>query len=175
MATVVCVAPERGNELSSAAARALLAAHNQGKLAPFRAALEKAPGAVNAAVFKQAATDAGLDVERWTKDLSAKETWAAVKRQSDLAGWLSVAKAPHLFINGVGIGATEPMAEVKKVFDKQLGYGNRMQTGGAPAETMHAAMSRSAMEGKYMKYVIWGLTPSDPDPHPVYGLENPVR
>ena len=175
VATVVCVTFERGNKLSNAAARTVVAAHNQGKLAPYRAALERVSGEVNAAVFLQAATDAGLDIARWKKDVSAKETWAAVKRQSDLAGWLSVSKAPYLFINGAGIDATEPGARVRKLFDKQLGYGKRMQSGGAPAEVMHAAMSRSAMKGKYMKYVIWGLTPADPDPHPLYGLERPVQ
>jgi len=175
VATVVCVSFQRGNELSNAAARTVVAAHNQGKLAPFRAALERVSGEVNAAVFKQAATDAGLDIDRWKKDVSARETWAEVKRQSDLAGRLSVTRAPYLFINGAGIDATEPLARVRKLFDKQLAYGRRMQSGGAPAEVMHSAMSRSAMEGKYMKYVIWGLTPADPNPHPIYGLERPPQ
>ncbi len=172
-ATVVCVFQKPGDELSNAAARTMVAAHKLGKLAPFRAALEQTAGEVNAAVFEKAATEAGLDIGEWKKEVASKETWAEVRKQSTLAGWLSVSEGPHLFINGVGVSATAPMPEIRKVFDKQLGYGKRMQNGGAPAEVMHAAMSRSAMEGKYMKYVIWGLTPSDPEPHPVYGLKRP--
>lgn len=172
--TIICLAPGADDEAALATALALGAAHKQGKFDSYSALLA---GQTEFGADKLAslAVEAGLDKGQYEADMASPELKKEIQRQSTLAAWLGADGMPYLFINGRGISGGGPFDAIKTVFDTNMGYGERMARGGTAPEVMHAALSRSSLKGLYMKYVIWGLTPEDPDPHPVYGLRMPTN
>ena len=171
--TIFCLAPKKDDASARTIGLALLAAQKQGKFDALKIALAKNSEAT-AEQLTSLAEEAGLDKGRFAADLADAKTAKELDRQAALAGWLGATGAPYFYINGRPISGAEPFDAVKAVFDTNMGYGKRMARGGTKGEVMHSALSRSALKGQYMKFVIWGLTPSDPDPHPVYGLKMPT-
>jgi protein-disulfide isomerase len=168
---IVCMAPAEGNPAAAQAAQAVLAADKQGKFQQFQQQLAALPEVTQQALGTAAAA-AGLDLPRWKADMASAEISAAVSKQSTLVKWLVVPEIPYFYVHGNPVSLSTPAESLESTVSQEQGYAKRLtRAGDTPMEVAHAALSRSALNGKYLKYVIWGLTPEDPMPHPITGIE----
>jgi protein-disulfide isomerase len=83
-----------------AAARASVAAANQGKFWDFHDRLVSHEGTLGRSTFVDIARDLGLDVDRFQRDLDDPKTDEVVARDIKLARRLGVTGTPSFFING---------------------------------------------------------------------------
>jgi protein-disulfide isomerase len=90
------------------AAKAALAAYKQGKYLAFHDGLMKARGALDERKVLEAATAAGLDVDRLKTDIEAPTTKALLDRNLDLARALRINGTPGFIVgDGVFAGARD--------------------------------------------------------------------
>ena len=83
---------------STTAARAALAARNQGKYAAFHTAMMAAKGQISDATVYSVAGAVGLDVERLKRDMAAPEIYHALKANLDLAEALDIRGTPAFIV-----------------------------------------------------------------------------
>jgi protein-disulfide isomerase len=102
------------------AAEAMLAAQAQGKFEPLHAALVANPTALARENLIAYATEAKLDVDRFTKDLDAHTYAAAVKADTQTANDLHVTGTPTVFINGKRLVGAQPSATFKTEIESAL-------------------------------------------------------
>lgn len=83
---------------SDQAARAALAAARQGKYLSFHEALMKTRGMPTEAVFRYAATEAGIDPDRLLRDMGSVEIGTALRRNDRLAKQLGFTGIPSFVV-----------------------------------------------------------------------------
>jgi protein-disulfide isomerase len=83
---------------SMVAARAALAAHNQGKYDAFHRAMMGAKGQIDEATVFKVAGSVGLDADRLKRDMAAPEVDQAIKANIDLAEALDIRGTPGFVI-----------------------------------------------------------------------------
>lgn len=86
--------------VSSYAAKAALAANNQGKYAELLDAMMTNKGALTEAKVDELAAQAGVDVEQMKADMNSSKVQNIMKDTSELAGKIQVNGVPALVING---------------------------------------------------------------------------
>lgn len=86
--------------VSSYAAKAALAANNQGKYAELWDAMMTNKGALTEAKVDELAAQAGVDVEQMKADMNSSKVQKIMKDTSELAGKIQVNGVPALVING---------------------------------------------------------------------------
>lgn len=86
--------------VSSYAAKAALAANNQGKYAELLDAMMTNKGALTEAKVDELAAQAGVDVEQMKADMNSSKVQKIMKDTSELAGKIQVNGVPALVING---------------------------------------------------------------------------
>jgi protein-disulfide isomerase len=95
-------------EASVYASRIALAAHKQGKYAPFHDAMMATKGEINHEVILRVAQSVGIDVEKAKAEMNAPEVDALIKRNYALAEALDIQGTPAFIIGDTLVpGATD--------------------------------------------------------------------
>lgn len=92
--------PLAGHKHAVEAAQAALAAHAQGQFWPMHDLIFEAQRDLNRAKLEGFATQLGLDMERFRRDLDSEEIADAVKADKELGKRLGVDGTPAIFVNG---------------------------------------------------------------------------
>lgn len=102
------------------AAKAMLAAHKQGKFFEYKDVLFKHQEAQERANLLTYAEDLGLDVNRFTRDMDDRTTDEAVQADIAEARRVTVAGTPTFFINGRKLIGAQPFEAFRKQVDNAL-------------------------------------------------------
>jgi protein-disulfide isomerase len=104
------------------AARAAAAAFRQGKFWEFHDKLLAEQGSLNAENYLKYARELGLDIERFTRDMSAQSPTTAklIAADKSEASSLGVRGTPAFFINGRYLSGAQPFEEFAKLIDQEL-------------------------------------------------------
>ncbi|WP_437333224.1 DsbA family protein [Sorangium sp. So ce394] len=103
-----------------AAARASLAAHEQGRFWEFHDALFASPGALDDASLERAASSLGLDLARFKRDVRSSALDAAVAADDEEATRLGLRGTPTIFVNGRRIIGAQPAEVLRGAIDQAL-------------------------------------------------------
>lgn len=129
---------------SRAAARAALAAGEQGKYWEMRALLFENMQLFSTIDMTQLvvdlATQLGLDVERFRADLQKPELDASITQDLALGNALGVRGTPHYFINGVRISGAQPLPMFDAVIQHLLAQAEELTGAGMEPEAVYREM-----------------------------------
>lgn len=139
------------------ASKGAYAAHLQGKFWEYHDLVFEHNKELDDETLESHAKALGLDMEKWKKDKDSKEVEDWLKGHQGLAAALGATGTPAWFINGELLTGAQPVEEFAKIIDKQLAKANFLvEKKGFDVATLHAALSRKAVDGKYKRYVIDG-------------------
>ena len=102
------------------AAAAALAAHQQGKFWPMHDALFAHRRELSRPLMLTLARTAGLDMQRFERDLDSAETKAAVARDMEDGDHAGVEGTPSVFINGRKYNGNLDLPAIRPVIDEEL-------------------------------------------------------
>jgi len=105
------------------AAAAAEAAHRQGKFWEMYDKIFANQRDLKPETFKKYATELGLDVAKFEKDMADPSVKARIDADSKEADSLGVAGTPAFFINGKYLSGAQPYETFQKMVDEQLGKG----------------------------------------------------
>jgi len=111
--------PLRNHSLALPAARAALAAYNQGKFWEYHDKLFAAGKGLNEALFSQIAEQLQLDMERFEQDRNGRAGYEQVAADYRLGQSVEVRGTPALFVNGKLLDERSPEA-FKAMIDREL-------------------------------------------------------
>jgi len=95
----------------------------------------------------QAARLAGLDVERFRRDVASDAVRAAVARDVELADRLAARGTPHFFINGIRLRGAQPAPVIRAAIDRQLVIAQELVASGVPRSEIYDTLQREAIRG----------------------------
>jgi protein-disulfide isomerase len=101
-------------------AQAVLAANAQGKFAAMHPKILENSATLTREKAIQFATEAGLDVAKFTKDLDTNPFKDAIAAQTKEAMDLGAGGTPASFINGRYLSGAQPYEAFKKLIDEEL-------------------------------------------------------
>ncbi len=104
------------------AAIAMEAARNQGKFWPYQEALYARANELrsNAELLQEIATELGLNLNRFARDLEDPATAARVDADMEQGQALGVTGTPAFFINGYGLRGAQPADKFAALIDREL-------------------------------------------------------
>ncbi len=102
------------------AARASIAANNQGKFWEYHDKLFENQSSLNDETYMAIAKELGLDMEKFKKDYEDPATAAQVEEDAALATKLGVRGTPGFFVNGVQVRGAQPLPKFKQLIDRWL-------------------------------------------------------
>jgi protein-disulfide isomerase len=105
------------------AAEAAEAAHQQGKFWEMHDKIFSQQRALSQEKYLEYATELGLDVERFKKDMKSAVVQNRIKSDVKEAGSLGVTGTPGFFINGRFLSGAKPYGDFKTLVDQALGKG----------------------------------------------------
>ena len=112
--------PLRMHNMAEPAARAAIAAQDQGKFWQMHDAIfAMGPKALNKEAFIKAAKDLGMDVEKFKKDMNSPETKQRLAKDLGDANKAGVTGTPTLFINGRKVQSRGPGA-IQQMIDQEV-------------------------------------------------------
>ena len=109
-----------GHDRAEPAARAAIAAANQGQFQAYHDLLMANQRDLTDANLRAWARQLGLDMRRFEDDLTAPETGARLQRDAELGQRLAVRGTPHSFINGVRVRGAIPIEALRGHIDRAL-------------------------------------------------------
>ena len=110
------------------AAEAAMAAAAQGKFLEMHRKLFENQQQLTREKFLSLATELGLDVDRFTKDLDSHTYAAAIQKDAKEAEDIGASGTPASFVNGRFLNGAKPYASFKELIDEELAWakaGNR--------------------------------------------------
>ena len=134
------------------AARAALAAHEQGKFWEMHDKLFENQDKFkqNKGSMKEFATglakEIGLDVEKFKKDYDKDEYADIIKEEKQLAQKLKARGTPHFFVNGERVKGAQPYSRFKKVINNQLDAAKKLKKNGVAADKVYAKLVKQNYE-----------------------------
>lgn len=131
---------------SGPAARAAIAAQNQGKFWEFHAGLFENQRDLTAATFERIAESVGLNMERFRADLNSPETNARLQADQSLADQLQATGTPHFFINGMRLVGAQPFEAFKAAIDRELAHARSVIEAGASRAQVYDRIMADAAE-----------------------------
>lgn len=108
------------HEHAAAAAKAALAADAQGRFWPFHQRLFAEGATLGPDGLLALAREAGLDLDRFQRDLDSPQIAASLEKHQSEAQRLEVRGTPTLFINGRRITGAQPFQALKAAIDEAL-------------------------------------------------------
>ena len=102
------------------AAKAALAAGEQGKFWEMHDKLFENQRSLNAETFNQVAKDLGLDVDKFKKDFEKEEFDKMIEEDMALASKLGIQGTPGFFVNGVQVRGARPLPYFKDLVERWL-------------------------------------------------------
>ncbi len=112
------------------AARASMAAHEQGKFWEMHDALFSNQKGLGDDFYFATAKEIGLDVEKFKKDYASGKYDKQIEADSSFANKNGINGTPGFFVNGVKVTGARPFPDFKKIIDRWLAKG---KTATAPA------------------------------------------
>jgi protein-disulfide isomerase len=103
------------------AAEGAVAAQKQGKFWPFNDGVWAKSEGLTPAVLEQIAKDAGLDVEKWRKDLESEEVRQRVQKDRADGEAVSIQATPTIYLNGREYTDTRDIDSLKDWISEELG------------------------------------------------------
>ena len=131
---------------SEPAARAAIAAQNQGKFWEFHAMLFDNQSQLTRENFERFARELGLDMDRFIADLDSEATAARLREDTSLADTVQAQGTPHFFINGMRLAGAQPVDAFKAVIDREIANARRVIEGGVPRAQVYTNLMASAAE-----------------------------
>lgn len=126
------------------AARAALAAHQQGKFWPLHDKLFANQRALSNADLESYARGAGLDMERWRKDFESDALRDEVKRELELGRALGVSSTPTFYVNGRFFKGAQPPEQLRAIIEEELAAARTLLDAGAKREELYARFLHAA-------------------------------
>jgi protein-disulfide isomerase len=123
------------------AALAALAAARQGKWAPYRSALFANQRSLSTDDLMFHAKRAGLDLERFERDLRDPLLAAQVDADQALAASLGATGTPTFFINGRLLTGAKPLLAFRELIDEELRRSEALRAFGMPSGQMAEALT----------------------------------
>jgi len=112
--------PLKMHDQAEPAARAALAAHNQGKFWEYHDLLFQNGSRLNSETYAELAGKLGLDVAKFRADMGAEATTARIKADMQQAEALKLNGTPRFLVNGVEIRGAYPPDHFARVIDRLL-------------------------------------------------------
>lgn len=104
--------------ISVYAARAALAARNQGKYIPFHFAMMAVRGQMNEDMVLATAKEVGLDIPQLEKDMQAPEIEAVIARNKELAKGINIDGTPNFIIGDTVVPGAADISYIKELVGK---------------------------------------------------------
>jgi protein-disulfide isomerase len=120
------------------AARAALAAHQQGKFWAMHDKMFANQRALSNEDLEAYARGAGLDMERWRKDFESDALRQHVREEMDLGRALGVGSTPTYFINGRFFKGAQPPEVVRAAIEEELLAARKLLDAGVPRPELYA-------------------------------------
>ena len=167
---IIASRPLAIHEHAPAAARAFLAAAEQGRAEAMHTRLFADPSALDDAGLAASARAVGLDVTTFEAARSGKTTAAALARSETLADALGATGTPTFYVNGRRLLGARPYATFRTLVDEELAAAKAMMARGIARENVYAAIMANAPDVK---------APPEPKPdtevHPIDVAGAPLR
>ena len=103
------------------AAKAALAAKNQGRFWDYYDLLFKNSKTLNEGIYNRLAVDLSLNVDQFTLDMNSESIAALIQNDLEQAKKLGFKSTPQFLINGVRVKGAQPPEYFAKVIDRLLG------------------------------------------------------
>jgi protein-disulfide isomerase len=131
---------------SEPAARAAIAAQQQGKFWEFHAGLFENQGRIGPALFSELAESLGLDKAKFEADMASDATTQRLREDTSLADQVQAQGTPHFFINGARVVGAQPLEAFKGVVDKELANARKLVEAGTPRAAVYEKVQADAAE-----------------------------
>jgi protein-disulfide isomerase len=126
------------------AARAVLAAHQQGKFWPLHDKLFQNQRALSNADLEAYARGAGLDIERWRKDFESDALRQHVREELDFGRALGVSSTPTFYVNGRFFKGAQSPDDVRVIIEEELAAARKLLAAGVEREELYARFLHAA-------------------------------
>jgi len=140
------------------AAEAAMAANAQGKFVEMNRKLFENQQQLTREKFVSFATELGLDVDRFTKELDAHTYVEAIQKDVKEAEAIGASGTPASFVNGRYLSGAKPVAAFKEVIDEELAWA---KAGKRPEFKIAKNVSEAAAKP---------AGPAGPEPNKVYDI-----
>ncbi|MBZ5714639.1 DsbA family protein [Nannocystis pusilla] len=127
-------------------ARAMLAAHRQGKAWEMHDRLFQSPSDMSEEAVKNHAQELGLDVAMFELDLAAAETEQMVKDDEAVANRLRSGGTPSFFINGRFLSGAQPYESFKALIEEEKAKAQKLVDEGTPRAQVYEKIMAGAEE-----------------------------
>jgi len=131
---------------SEPAARAAIAAQNQGKFWEFHTGIFDNQGRIGAELFAELAGNLGLDKAKFDADMAADATTARLREDTGLADQVLASGTPHFFVNGARLVGAQPLEAFKAVVDRELAAARKLVEEGTPRAQVYEKLQAAAAE-----------------------------
>jgi len=126
------------------AARAVLAAHQQGKFWPLHDKLFQNQRALSDDALESYARGAGLDIERWRKDFGSEALRQHVREELEVGRALGVGSTPTFYVNGRFFKGAQSADDVRTIIEEELATARKLLTAGVKREELYARFLHAA-------------------------------
>jgi hypothetical protein len=156
------------------AAKASMAAARQGKFWEMHDTLFANQKALDGDSLVQYATDLGLDVEKFKKDMEDPEVKKKIDADQAAAVALGATGTPAFFVNGINLSGAKPFEEFQKVIDAEIAKVDALIAAGAPADNaVYISMSKNNKQ--VLDLFVRNVPASKPKPPPTEVWKVAVR
>ncbi len=120
------------------AARAALAAHEQGKFWEMHDLLFANQRALDEGKLTRYATDLGLDMERWRKDFVSDAIREHAATDKAMASALTIRSTPTFYVNGKFYKGAQGPEKVRAIIDQEILEARKLLAAGVPRNELYA-------------------------------------
>lgn len=132
------------HDRAAPAARAFLAAVEQGKGEAMHLRLFARQEELDEANLQAAARDLGLDLAQFDRARTGASTEAALQKAEQVGSALGVEGTPTFFVNGRRLVGARPIEVFRSLIDEELMKAQAMVDRGTPPDRLYAAIMRDA-------------------------------
>jgi len=132
---------------SEPAAKAAIAAQNQGRFWEFHNKLFDNQRELTPDNFLRWAQELGLDMDRFRADLESPATAARLAEDTTLADRLVAQGTPHFFVNGYRLRGAQPTDAFRAIIDREIKVAQALVAGGTPRGEVYARQQADAVTG----------------------------
>jgi len=126
------------------AAKAALAAHEQGKFWEMHDVLFKNQRALGEDQLKGYAKQLGLDLARFEKDMASPAIAKVIEKDQADARKYGARGTPTLFVNGTPVRGAQPYPRIKAIIDEELALAKKLMKGGATRANVYGKVLAEA-------------------------------
>lgn len=130
------------------AARAAIAAQNQGKFWEFHDLMFDNQRALTDENFLAWAEELGLNIEQFQADMQAEATTQQIREDQQLAQRVRAQGTPHSFVNGMRVRGAQPPQAFQQIIDAQIELAQSAIENGAPADSIYEHLQSDANRGQ---------------------------